>query len=62
MLVSGRVRTGGAGTEPSACAGTQVSDDQLWLSADSQTFWNTGTLITYCLRLILCYEGRVECL
>ena len=40
----------------SARAGTQGSENEIWLSAYFCTFWNTATLITYGLWLPLCYR------
>lgn len=54
QLGSGGVRTGSTWTKSSAHAGTQGSEDEIWLSAYFCTFWNTATLITYGLWPPLC--------
>ena len=56
-LGSGGVRTGSTWTKSSTHAGTQGSEDEIWLSAYFCTFGNTATLIAYGLWLPLCFPG-----
>lgn len=58
QLGSGGVRTGSTWTKSSARAGTQGSENEIWLSAYFCTFWNTATLITYGLWPPLCSRRR----